>query len=1469
MKSALVNCINSFITKYDFNSESENRCKVKQRYLLDYESNPLKTVANYGLAPGDKAYVNRDGIYHGFTIEALENIHPIINENIVINSLKLIKKYISNNKSDQQKFYLKIARLLGINDHVMESGISAKSITYYGLDTWLEFNKFNLIFDKYYNKDEINSNITEKINEHIKRERHHPIKGRFKIINCGCNIKKKEPVVPIEWIGKTFVNGEKLHLEMDKLDSRKGEPPTMYCAVSSMSLLEENIWISLKDFTKKFCSKKKIVCYVVYLNDMDSIQSNRLSNMKNLLDLGDVINFEGFIHISNFEDKNTELWIGLDTELVNKNSEKISYAKIRDKVSKSIFLRKHIGSGSVGYMSSLVQKCFRRGNVNSTLLETTLQRLNKSVPYNLPDHGFALVSGTRQMLWRSFISIIEDVKGYVVDHISTSSAIDMRSLVLLSLISNTDPGIQISEDGMNIITNTMTTLQSYDELWDWRKYTEENNPKILYNFLDPKQKDNHYNQIKDAICLSMECMPMMRNDKKMLAKALSYVLDTSNYSDSLNCIKKFSDIHPNKNKVVFPKYIDKTIIGTCKGAMDMHCNPTMLITLQSMTNLDLNFDYFPELQRLGSFIWNNASRYNYRYNKIGITNIYSEQEIIYNLKKSGLSPKNKSYKFELTKHIKYINTLSKSILTNLDYLQKVLLLGRWMDFIDWVEPYPLMLENSETVNNDSKDNVGRIAWLILFGQTRSYRYRNRTYQIILSGSDSSEPCKIKKYNQKSSEYIEGELRDKIEESFLSDFKEETVRIYSLPNGYEWSYNKLGINKKSKTVQISYDSDKCVFTINTISVKPLNLKNLIKKTKHVKVIHNKIPPKFQNLIEYVFYVNNSNIKKDLIFKLNDVAYFRRDFEDYRIYDWSTLITDSDVGILENLKKIIRIVLARIYTSDIDSVEGVYTLKTGPCDRRGKKTLNSISYSYEGIIYRIFSFLEAMYPRIIIRKITSLKNLNPILIRKYGSSTTGKWTLNRESPEYIHMIDSLNSILDKKIENDNQIDLYAECKMIQSNTNPWDHQTKTVDRIYDGMIRHGLKGFGDASHVGAGKTLCALIMMSKLYNHNKIKANLKKSNHTGFLVMVPTNSLIDTWKDETIKHFTKKNKRFDILIHQANGSLLRYDYKSKKLVNLKVSNLIKGHTLVISTMGRIREHPFRHAWILTVIDECLSVQNKEALQTEEAWRQSCHSEYGILMLSATFFRSRFDKMLYMLKMLRSGLPEQRVYLDTILSEHVISNITESSRIWSTKIDRYELPEKQKIEYQNIYDKYLSEGSERLYTKLNDFIHNKVDYISIFFDTLETAESNNNRCVIFTKSKNEADLIYNHDKNKNIGRYPEKLNHTVLSLSEGTYGLNDLVEYDTLIMRPPEPDKLPQIKGRLDRPGQKSDSLNIRYVLLKDTIEEAGLVRLELCNRFYANYLMPLAEFYELAIKTDIHSKSKLNINKKVIKIKKNIE
>ena len=118
-----------------------------------------------------------------------------------------------------------------------------------------------------------------------------------------------------------------------------------------------------------------------------------------------------------------------------------------------------------------------------------------------------------------------------------------------------------------------------------------------------------------------------------------------------------------------------------------------------------------------------------------------------------------------------------------------------------------------------------------------------------------------------------------------------------------------------------------------------------------------------------------------------------------------------------------------------------------------------------------------------------------------------------------------------------------------------------------------------------------------------------------------------------------------------------------------------------------------------------------------------------------------------------------------------------------------------------------------------------------------------MIYAKSKEEANKI---SELKDVGRYPDiTQRHTVLSYSEGTYGLNDLVKFNTILTRPPDPDKLPQMKGRLDRPGQKEKVLKLEYILTKDTIEEAMFLRLDIANRFFKNHIIPLAEFYDIAV------------------------
>jgi hypothetical protein len=241
----------------------------------------------------------------------------------------------------------------------------------------------------------------------------------------------------------------------------------------------------------------------------------------------------------------------------------------------------------------------------------------------------------------------------------------------------------------------------------------------------------------------------------------------------------------------------------------------------------------------------------------------------------------------------------------------------------------------------------------------------------------------------------------------------------------------------------------------------------------------------------------------------------------------------------------------------------------------------------------------------------------------------------------------------------------------------------------------------------------------------------------------------------------------------------------------------------------------------------------------------------MLSATFFRSRFDKMTYMLNMLNDTLPKKNEYLDTILSESIICNLNQNERKWITNITHYELPNEKKTKYLSILSLKNEIGFEKTFNELSSFIYNEIDYIELFKKCVISIMSKRPtaKILIYASSKEEATKIalqipdVHRFSLKNINSNFKR--HIVVSYAEGTFGLNNLTDYNTILTRPPEPDKLPQMKGRLDRPNQKSEILYLEYILLKDTIEEASIYRLEICKNFYGNYIMPLADYFKIAV------------------------
>ena len=491
--------------------------------------------------------------------------------------------------------------------------------------------------------------------------------------------------------------------------------------------------------------------------------------------------------------------------------------------------------------------------------------------------------------------------------------------------------------------------------------------------------------------------------------------------------------------------------------------------------------------------------------------------------------------------------------------------------------------------------------------------------------------------------------------------------------------------------------------------------------------------------------------------------------------------------KDLKKLNMELIALAYTKIFNQFNNIIMI--GPVSRLGNKMQNSINYLLEGKLWVVFNLFSYLYPD------------------SFKPSGGLNFSIKKTTSSYVHLISTLKYIL------------FDQQKMIGAvpliKTKLWDHQKNSVDRIIAGF-KSGHHGFGDSSDVGSGKTLTSL----------KIAVELIKINteiYSGILVMLPGNKLIKTWSDELEKH----TDGFDVIFQENSSDV----------------GQINRNTILVTTMARMRDHFITHKWLLIIIDECLTVQNKNAFWTESCWRQSIMSKY-LIMMSATFFRTRFDKLYYMLKMLQSGLPEKREYLETILLESIVSQVSSIQRKWSSNFNYFELDPGSREKYDSIDRENVS--VEIKFARLTSFLVTNAKVNKNITNQLgkliKKMEKENKRCLIYARANEEAEFWSQELK---IPIYPKKGNHCIVTVHNGTYGVNDLVIYNCILMKPPPPDLLPQIKGRLNRPGQKSNDLYIEYFIIKDTIEEGLILRLNISSQFIQKYIMPLAKFYDISV------------------------
>ena len=865
--------------------------------------------------------------------------------------------------------------------------------------------------------------------------------------------------------------------------------------------------------------------------------------------------------------------------------------------------------------------------------------------------------------------------------------------------------------------------------------------------------------IYNTMILALRTQPMMSGDRKMIWKYLDTLKNEPNYKFDWFIFKDYEFYVKQTNNAIYRE--------TFLSAIDMHCYPNIILVMQGSLKLGNSQKY--STKDVSKMIWDLSSSMNIR-NKISSTIHVSQNERIF------LST--------LREIQNYIENNGKHYL-----LDPKILTQKYKEIL------PQIKKGMHTSNRkySLSANQSRVAFLNLFGmkiRLTPQKKSDKNLEGILCG-DMNEPTKIKSLKANKMVFLEGKEREEAELRYYNELSKKNTYFCVNPEppiGFEWVWSK----KKKIEIHLekSNRKDEYRYFADDIEISLFNAEKVLLSLPILN-LESDIPHLYSIIVEKALFIEAEELKEVSDFELNlllrSLGQERIKKEDFRTYDFNPLFSQSKIT-----KVVYKHCLIKLFNCNKDEV------LIGPVDLRGKKLQNSISYNHEGQIWRVLNLLSFIFP-------------GTLLI-----TSELKFKIAKQSCLFPHLIDFLTNL---SHENHYPKSILVQNKNPEIITKLWDHQKNTIDRMIQGYVS-GKRGFGDASCVGAGKTLTALGVAQNLIEHSK------SEKYRGILILLPTTNLFKTWTDEIKKH----SKGFHVAIQQSNGDL--------EPKNIQISK----NCLVISTLGRFRDHPIYYSWQLVIIDECLSVQNREALQTEEAWKQVILSEFGVLMMSATFFRSRFEKMFFMLKMLRSDLPEEKDYLDCILNETIICFISENNRKWITNVNRFLMTDKQREKYQEIRNKDIP--YEQLYKLLESFLLQHFNLIPSLKTLIQRLEKDGQSILIYAKSKSEADYIAQNIDS--VSRFPDiEGPHTVVAYSEGTYGLNELVKFSCILTRPPEPDKLPQMKGRLDRPGQKRNLLNLEYFLIGESIEEGLLIRLEIANRFFNSYLMPLARFYEIAV------------------------
>jgi len=255
----------------------------------------------------------------------------------------------------------------------------------------------------------------------------------------------------------------------------------------------------------------------------------------------------------------------------------------------------------------------------------------------------------------------------------------------------------------------------------------------------------------------------------------------------------------------------------------------------------------------------------------------------------------------------------------------------------------------------------------------------------------------------------------------------------------------------------------------------------------------------------------------------------------------------------------------------------------------------------------------------------------------------------------------------------------------------------------------------------------------------------------------------------------------------------------------------------------------------------------------------SHCGVLMLSATFFRSNYAKLFYMIRMLRTPLPREQRFLTTTLIEHIVCYVPRNRRSWKLSYEAVPLDEAAAKAYggmlTNFQRKSPSERDQRaLYVSLKQLLSTHYEPLTLPCAAAAAAQRlicKGRRPLVFANTEKELVRILQHLPNGRRWHGPGAPAANVASAKRGgrgrveggggskdggggggggvgtalvvtihaaSQGLNMQFDADCIVCRPQPGDRLEQIKGRIDRPGQSRKELELIVLMAAGTVEEA---------------------------------------------------